>query len=128
MMTASQALCPLVRVTTDEHPPVQQAGLAVYAVFSADDDPNGAGRFLGLVTPGQAANSHERIFADLLPTPAPAPVSAETALSDVIAHLDHEHSDAIAVLDKAGAFLGAVTRASLLDALLLGESIGRAHV
>ena len=121
MPTARHALCAVVRVSADERPPAQQPGGTVYAVFTPDDDPAGGGRFLGLVTPGQTAAYRERIFADLLPRPAPAPVAAQTPLHDVVAHLDREKTEAVAVLEADGAFLGAVTRASLLDALLQGE-------
>ena len=120
MPTARHALCPVVRVRADERPPAQPPGETVYAVFTPDDDPAGAGRFLGLVTPGQTAAYRERIFADLLPRPAPAAVAAHAPLNDVVTHLDREKAEAVAVLEAGGAFLGAVTRASLLGALLQG--------
>lgn len=121
MLTARQALCAVVRVRADERPPAQQAEATVFAVFAPDDEPVGAGRFLGLVTSSQTAIYRERIFADLLLRPAPAPVAAHTPINDVVAHLDREKAEAVAVLEEDGAFLGAVTRASLLDALLQGE-------
>src|SRR3989344_5738456 len=121
MPTARHALCSVVRVSADVRPPAQQAGGAVYAVFTPDGAPAGAGRFLGLVTSSQTASYRERIFADLLPRAAPAPVAAHTPLNDVVAHLDWEKAEAVAGREGAGAFLGAVPRASLLDALLRGE-------
>lgn len=123
MLTARHALCPVVRVSAAKRPPAQQAETTVYAVFTPDDDPAGAGRFLGLVTSSQTASYHERIFADLLPRPAPVPVAAQTPLNDVVTHMDREKAEAVAVLDEGGAFLGAVTRVSLLDALLQGEPV-----
>lgn len=121
MLMARHALYPLVvRVSAEERPPAQQRGVSVYAVFAPDDDPAGAGRFLGLVTSSQTASYHERIFADLLPRPTPVPIAAQTPLNDVVTHLDREKVEAVAVLEEGGAFLGAVTRASLLDALFQG--------
>ena len=114
MPMAHQALCPVVRVLADEYPPQNNTGFAVYAVFSQGGD---SGRFLGLVSSGQAT-AQQRKFAELLPTPLPAPVAARTPFSDIVAHMDREYCETVAVLDDDGAFLGAVTRASLLNALL----------
>ena len=118
MLTARQALCRVVRVSADEHPPVHPTSTLVYAVFSPSDDSARAEQFLGLVTSSQASDYRERIFADLLSRTSPIPVTAQTPVSEVVALLDQEHAEAIAVLDEAGEFLGGVTRASLLDALL----------
>jgi diguanylate cyclase (GGDEF)-like protein/PAS domain S-box-containing protein len=118
MLTARHALCAVVRASADEHPPAHQASTSIYAVFAPGDDPVNAGCFLGLVTAAQISDYPERIFADLLPRPAPAPVTATSPLNDIVVRLDQEHIEAIAVLDEAGEFLGAVSRASLLDALL----------
>jgi diguanylate cyclase (GGDEF)-like protein/PAS domain S-box-containing protein len=122
MLTARDALCPwLARVTADQHPPSTTSEATVYAVFAPEDEPAPAGGgFLGLVTRNQVAPYPERIFADLLPRPAPAPAEASTSVDDLVARLDREHVEAITV-EERGAFLGAVTRASLLTALLRGE-------
>jgi diguanylate cyclase (GGDEF)-like protein/PAS domain S-box-containing protein len=119
MLTARHALHPaLVRVRADQRPPAVPQAATVYAVFAPDEDPTGQGRFLGLVTPGEIASFRERIFADLLPRPAPAPVAAHLPLHEIAERLDRERIEAVAVIEGNGAFLGAVTRGSLLSALL----------
>ncbi|OGI41039.1 MAG: hypothetical protein A2140_03415 [Candidatus Muproteobacteria bacterium RBG_16_62_13] len=122
MLTARHALCPwLVRVTADQHPSLTEPEPAVYAVFAPEDEPAPAGgAFLGLVTRHQIAPYPGRIFADLLPRPAPPPADADTPVDDLILRLDRENAEALAV-EERGVFLGAVTRASLLSALLRGE-------
>ena len=122
MLTARDALCPrLARVTADQRPSSTASEAAVYAVFAPEDEPAPAsGGFLGLVTRNQTAPYPERIFADLLPRSAPAPAEAGTPVDDLVARLDRENVEAIMV-EERGAFLGAVTRASLLSALLRGE-------
>jgi len=122
MLTARDALCLwLARVTADQRPSASAPETAVYAVFSSEDEPAPAGGgFLGLVTRHQIAPYPGRIFADLLPRPAPAPAAADTPVDDLIVRLDRENIEAITV-EERGAFLGAVTRASLLSALLRGE-------
>ncbi|MDO8705524.1 MAG: EAL domain-containing protein [Sulfuricaulis sp.] len=68
----------------------------------------------------QIARHPERIFADLLPKPKPAPVTPETPLTTVIAHMTAAHADAVPVLEASGEFIGAVTHISALTALLGG--------
>ncbi|HJX17508.1 MAG TPA: EAL domain-containing protein [Acidiferrobacterales bacterium] len=122
MLTARDALCPwLARVTADQHPSASATETAVYAVFAPDDEPTQTGGgFLGLVTRHQVAPYPERIFADLLPRSVPTPATADTPVDDLIVRLDRENIEAITV-EEHGAFLGAVTRSSLLSALLHGE-------
>ena len=122
MLTARQALCPFVaRVTADQRPSSTAPETAVYAVFTPEGEPAAAGGdFLGLVTRNQIAPYPGRIFADLLPRRAPAAAEAGTPVDDLVARLDRENIEAITV-EEHGAFLGAVTRASLLAALLRGE-------
>jgi diguanylate cyclase (GGDEF)-like protein/PAS domain S-box-containing protein len=122
MLTARDALCPwLARVTADQRPPSAASEAAVYAVFAPEDEPAPAGGgFLGLVTRNQIAPYPERIFADLLARRVPAPAAAGTPVDDLIVRLDRENVEAITV-EERGAFLGAVTRSSLLSALLRGE-------
>ncbi|MBI5612435.1 MAG: PAS domain S-box protein [Gammaproteobacteria bacterium] len=122
MLTARDALCPWVaRVTADQHPSSTASEAAVYAVFAPEDEPARAGGgFLGVVTRNQIAPYPERIFADLLARRVPVPAEAGTPVDDLIVRLDRENIEAIAV-EERGVFLGAVTRASLLSALLRGE-------
>lgn len=122
MLTARDALCPrLARVTADQRPSSTASEAAVYAVFAPEDEPaTASGGFLGLVTRNKLPPYPERIFADLLPRSAPAPAEAGTPVDDLVARLDRENIEAITV-EERGAFLGAVTRTSLLSALLRGE-------
>ncbi len=122
MLTAREALCPFIaRVTADQRPSSTASGATVYAVFAPEDKPAPrGGEFLGLVTRNQIAPYPERIFADLLPRRTPIPAEAGTPVDDLIARLDRENAEAITV-EERGAFLGAVTRASLLSAVLRGE-------
>jgi diguanylate cyclase (GGDEF)-like protein/PAS domain S-box-containing protein len=122
MLTARDALCPwLARVTSDQRPSSTASEATVYAVFAPEDEPAPAGGgFLGLVTRNQVAPYPERIFADLLPRPGPATAEACTPVDNLVARLDRENVEAITI-EERGAFLGAVTRASLLSALLRGE-------
>ncbi len=120
MLTARDALCPwLARVTADQRPSSIASEATVYAVFALEDEPAGGG-FLGLVTRPQIAPYPERIFADLIARPAPAVADADTPVDDLIMRFDRENVEAITV-EERGAFLGVVTRASLLSALLRGE-------
>jgi len=122
MLTARDALCPwLARVTADQRPSSSASETTVYAVYAPEDEPTPAGgAFLGLVTRNQVAPYPERIFADLIARHAPAPAEAGIPVDDLIMRLDRENVEAITV-EEHGAFLGAVTRASLLSALLRGE-------
>jgi len=122
MLTARDALCPwLTRVTADQHPSPNESETTVYAVFAPGDEPTPAGgSFLGLVTRNQIAPYPNRIFADLLPRRAPAPAEASMPVDDLIMRFDRENIEAIKV-EERDSFLGAVTRASLLSALLRGE-------
>jgi len=122
MLMARDALCPwLERVMANQRPSPTASDTLVYAVFAPENEttPDGGG-FLGLVTRSQTAPYPERIFADLLPRPAPAPVEAVMPVEELILRLDRENVEAITV-EEHGAFLGAVTRSSLLSALLRGE-------
>jgi signal transduction histidine kinase len=120
-LTADDALSKfLYRVSADARPaPAEtaQPHEAVYAVF----DEAGAGRarskYLGLVDGRRAALFPQRIFADLLPDAQPSPASADTPLDEVQRRLLNEAVYAVPVFDDSGAFVGAVTRDSLLAAL-----------
>ncbi len=117
ILTAGDALAPRVeRVSALSHPGEARPGV-VYAVFGPSEE--GEGPFLGLVTTEALARFPGRIFADLLPDPPPEPVSAETPLAAVAQRLG-ESGGPLPVL-RRGRFLGAVTRESLLAALLRQE-------
>jgi len=103
----------LQRVLSDQHPHADSytAG-TVFAVFGEQD-----GCYQGLVTEQQINRYPCRIFADLVPRRHVAPLSEDTPVESLQARLTGE-TTAVAVNDRAGRFLGIVTRASLLDALL----------
>ena len=117
ILTAGDALAPRVeRVSALSRPGGARPGV-VYAVFGPAEE--GEGPFLGLVTTEALARFPGRIFADLLPDPPPEPVSAEAPLA-VVARRLGESGGPLPVL-RRGRFLGAVTRESLLAALLRQE-------
>ncbi|MFZ5538093.1 MAG: putative bifunctional diguanylate cyclase/phosphodiesterase [Pseudomonadota bacterium] len=86
----------------------------VFAVFDET-------RYLGLVSAKQAALFPGRIFADLVVLRQARPLDEETDLETAIARLQEVKDDFLPVQDKAGAFLGAVSRASLFAALSAAE-------
>ncbi len=86
----------------------------VFAVFERGPCPV----FLGLVTPEQIAARPGRVFMDLLLQPPPPPLRPDDMVEAVWRRLQRERSGALAVLDDHGRFVGAVTPASLLDAVL----------
>lgn len=76
------------------------------------------GRFRGLIRLRDILLiAPQRIFADLLPRPAPPVLALDTPISE-IGWMLAEAPDALPVLDAAGEFVGVVTRQSLLSALL----------
>ena len=103
----------LQRVLSDQHPHAgsYEAG-TVFAVFGEQD-----GCYQGLVTEQQINRYPCRIFADLVPRPHVVPLSEDTPVESLQSLLTGETA-AVAVNDHAGRFLGVVTRASLLGALL----------
>jgi len=103
----------LQRVFSDQHPHADSyAAGTVFAVFGEQD-----GCYQGLVTEQQINRYPCRIFADLVPRPHVVPLSEDISLESLQAQLTGE-TTAVAVNDVADRFLGVVTRASLLDALL----------
>lgn len=88
----------------------------VYAVFSDQAD-EGLGSFMGLVTSQRIARFPDRIFADLVPLTTQAVISADSGLDEVEARFADPELTALPVAQD-GRFIGAVTRESLLSALL----------
>lgn len=104
----------LVRVSSDQHPgDIPWVADSVYAVFDGDEN----GPFLGLVNEQHITQFPQRIFADLIPRPAPAPVTEDTPLESLEVLLKEAYS-AVPVVDAGGVFLGAVTLTSLFTRLL----------
>ena len=116
---------PVLRVMADAHPQDSRggSGTVIHAVFAGDQDARERGPFLGLVTEHEVAQHPRRIFADLLPDGRPTPVAMDTLLDEVLRRMDKEGVDALPVFDASGGFVGAVTRTSLLAALLERERL-----
>jgi signal transduction histidine kinase len=126
-LTARDALSDrLLHVTADMHPsPGKSGGLreTVYVVFDEGPDapagPGSSGQgFLGLVDGRQAMLFPHRIFADLVRPWRAGHVKPDTPLEDVQQQLLEGMFYCLPVVDDAGAFLGAVTRDSVLRILL----------
>lgn len=96
--------------------PKREGKARLYAVFEED-----GGRFLGMVTEAVCASFPFRIFTDLLREAQPKPVGAETPAEVVFQRMEEEGAEALPVLDERGNLLGAITRLSLLEALLRRE-------
>lgn len=75
----------------------------IYSVF--DVLPAGISLFLGLVASEQIARNPDRILADLVVDPIPAPVHENTPLEIVKNRLENEHLAALAVFNDGGDFL-----------------------
>ncbi|MBN2701779.1 MAG: histidine kinase [Methylohalobius sp. ZOD2] len=114
-LTASDALTTrLVCVSEEAHPQIDQdLAKTVYAVFAVDDPQ----RFLGLVSAKEIAEKPQRIFADLLPKPAPSPVSENIPLARVYRHMEALGCWYLPVVNRRGGFMGAVTRSRILKVL-----------
>jgi len=119
-LTAREALSPQVeRVTATMRPSEleeRKRGSGLCAVFGEEDE-----AFLGLVAEHASASFPNRIFADLLDGPRPAPVAAETPIEAIYHRMAAEGVEAFPVLDENGAFLGVITWPSLLETLLRRE-------
>ncbi len=88
----------------------------VFAVFDEE-------RYLGLVSAKQAALFPGRIFADLIVLRQAHPMDEDTDLEVAIKRLQETKDDFLPVQDKAGAFLGAVSRACLFAVLSKAERL-----
>ncbi len=103
----------LVRVAAEARPKLSHSPDTLYAVFAAEAPQ----AFLGLVSVREIAANPQRIFADLIVKPQ-LQVTWEMPLDQVFRHLEQEGREYAAVVDERGDFLGAITRTSLLEALL----------
>ncbi len=119
-LTARDALVSqLCRVTEEDRPgSSRDAAGGLYAVFASRD----GGRFLGLVSAREVAETPHRIFADLLPEKLPCVVAACCPLEAVLRCMDLSDRWYFPVVDGRGDFLGAVTRARVLEVLLHSHS------
>jgi signal transduction histidine kinase len=106
----------LERVDAEGRGPAHINNPTVFAVFSDEQRV-----FRGLVTARAAGRFPHRIFADLVAVEAQVSVLGDESAEEAVHLLDASEAEALAVLDADGLFLGAVTRASVLDALLREE-------
>ncbi|RMD79653.1 MAG: EAL domain-containing protein [Gammaproteobacteria bacterium] len=97
-------------------------GAGVFAVF---EDPEAGEGFLGLATLRDVARWPERIFADLVSAGPEEALGPEAPLAEAARRLEGRGGRALPVMER-GRFLGAVTRSSLLCALLAREEALRA--
>lgn len=120
-LTAGDALLLLVRrVDAEERPsPDRDPPGCLYAVFAPDEGKH----FLGLVTATQVAEGPQRIFADLVQERIPCVVAECAPLEAVLQCMDATDRWYFPVVDAGGRFIGAVTRARILEVLL--DSYGR---
>ncbi|HEB78838.1 MAG TPA: CBS domain-containing protein [Methylothermaceae bacterium] len=103
------------RVSEEDRPlAMEPAATCLYAVFAADDRT----RFLGLVSAGEVAENPGRLFADLLPRRLPCVVADTEPLEEILRCMDRSDHWCFPVVDGQGCFIGAVTRASVLEVLL----------
>lgn len=114
-LTARDALTDrLVRVNDEERPDrVADPHVVVYAVFGGQD-----GKFFGVVTSREVVQHPHRIFADLVDRLGTLSVRHDTPLEEVYERLNSGDRGCIAVVDDDGRFIGAITRARLLEVLL----------
>lgn len=88
---------------------------ALYAVFR---ESTAHGRFCGMATAHDVALHPEWIFADLTEHRSPLALPSDARLEQALALMDEHGGEVVAVLDADGGFLGAVSRTSILHALL----------
>lgn len=105
----------LIKVRAEARPKIDQsADEVLYAVFADRSFKH----FLGLVSAKEIAATPQRLFADLLPKQALAPVAEDTPLDRVFMRMEQEGLWYLPVVDSQGCFLGAVTRLGIVKALL----------
>jgi signal transduction histidine kinase len=110
-----------VHVTAEMHPPPNGPATnreAVYVVFEEPHDGSPAQSFLGIVDGRRAILFPYRIFADLVRPWQLAYVGPDTPLEIVQERLLNGMVYSIPVVDDSGAFLGAVSRDSVLKTLV----------
>ncbi|MDD5273892.1 MAG: EAL domain-containing protein [Methylovulum sp.] len=110
----------VIPVRADSRPAPNRTAGTVYAVFSTETLGDKEGEFQGLVTDMDISFAPQRIFADLINPHPLGPIKANTPLNQVEAFFNG-FTEALAVVDADGHFVGVVTRTSVLKALLNRE-------
>ncbi len=126
-LTVGDVLCPegwVVRVSADDRPPTRRQTSTIYAVFGGEPPTPESGPFQGLVTEREISFFPQRIFGDLVEPHAFAPCMADTPLDAIFrntADIAFGIDAPLPVVDEGGAFIGVVTRNSVLEGLLRRE-------
>lgn len=120
------ALCEaryVMEVDGEQRPARERRTSIIYAVFRTA--PEGGRCFLGLVTERDIALFPQRIFADLVAPHALSPLEPEVPLDKALPRDDGgrllDLEEPLAVVARDGTFVGVLTRASVLQALLRRE-------
>lgn len=114
-LLVGDCLAPDVVRVLEEERSLHHRPEALYAVFQESTQ---HGRFCGMATAHDVALHPEWIFADLTEHRSSLIVSPDADLERVLAMMEAHRGEAVAVVDESGGFLGAVTHASILHALL----------
>lgn len=117
-LTAIDCLWPDVVRVLEEDRPETRSPRTVFAVFAGSVD---TGTFCGLATADDINRHPEWIFADLVEHRPLVSMIPNTGVRLALKLLEREGTDALPVLGETGAFIGAVTRSSVLQAMLRHE-------
>lgn len=93
----------------------------VFAVFSTKEHAKDMTHLVGLLALRNSGTPRQTRFADLLPDFPPVFVNEDATLDQVWNRMETENVEMVAVSDTEGRFVGAVTRRSLMEALLRHE-------
>ncbi len=117
VLLAREALAPeLLRVRAEDRCDLHFAGASIFAVFDGTPE-----AFTGLVTTRALARFPQRIFADLVPVERQSTIRGDATAEAAVHQLQAAGALTLAVREESGELLGAVTRESVLDALLRDE-------
>ncbi|NDU87005.1 MAG: EAL domain-containing protein [Ferrovum sp.] len=108
-------LAPKVERVLEEDRALHHRPEVLYAVFKESIT---QGPFCGMVTAQDVALHPDWIFADLSEHRPVVALPPNTVIDDALALMNDHGCEVVAVMDGAGQFLGAVSRTSLLHALL----------
>jgi signal transduction histidine kinase len=118
LLRVRDALVPSVQhVKLESHSAGLSPDATLFAVFDGSEEKP---ELMGLVSIRQVARFPTRIFADLLPARRQFTIGPDESVEAAIRQIEEEKLDALAVVEN-GAFIGAVTRESVVSALLAKE-------
>jgi signal transduction histidine kinase/CBS domain-containing protein len=93
----------------------------VFAIFSKKEHVIDTTHLVGLLSLRNSGIPRQTRFADLLPDFPPVFINEDATLDQIWSRMETENVDMMAVSDTEGRFVGAVTRRSLVEALLHQE-------